>query len=365
MLFKHEIIPSWLSTKSLKETGVVIFGAGAGALWLMEYFNRVNVKIFAFLDSYKHGNDLFGYHIYPITTLCTQIGISSSIPLIISVLNNTFTNIDNEQIRLYFINNGWLNVCTRYEWHKALFMENYDDILSINDILSDDKSRYVYSQALILNATNDLKYEPEVQNLQYFPNDIPGTWNYSSKSGNLFPLKWVQGGAFTGDSVKIAVDLGLNITSAYLFEPDIYNFQKLVNNMKKNKFATQCIPCALWNKIEVLKFLSGKFESSKIDTSGTDLVLGTALDSFFFNTEINYVTLDVEGAEINSLLGMESTIAKYKPDLAICIYHKPDDWWLIPKIIFHMAIKHSINYKFYLRVHFKHAQDSILYAIKC
>ena len=52
-------------------------------------------------------------------------------------------------------------------------------------------------------------------------------------------------------------------------------------------------------------------------------------------------------------------IKKYKPILAICIYHKAEDWYKIPEIVL------SINseYKVYLRHYMEGIFESVLYFI--
>ena len=69
--------------------------------------------------------------------------------------------------------------------------------------------------------------------------------------------------------------------------------------------------------------------------------------------------MDIEGAEYKALLGAEKTIKKYKPKLAICIYHKPEDVWEIPWLIHQF----NPNYKFYLRHYSLTSPETVLYAI--
>jgi len=41
----------------------------------------------------------------------------------------------------------------------------------------------------------------------------------------------------------------------------------------------------------------------------------------------------VEGNEMDALTGAKETLVKYKPRLAVCLYHKPSDMWTIPEVI--------------------------------
>ena len=96
-----------------------------------------------------------------------------------------------------------------------------------------------------------------------------------------------------------------------------------------------------------------RFES-KIETlSIDDLVRNRNLD------KVDFIKMDIEGAEISALEGAKNTIEKYKPKLAISAYHKEDDLFKIPDLI------HSIrsDYTFYFDYYTIIGDEAIVYAI--
>ena len=65
------------------------------------------------------------------------------------------------------------------------------------------------------------------------------------------------------------------------------------------------------------------------------------------------------GAEMDALQGMQRMIAQYKPKLAVCVYHKPEDLWEIPLYI-HKLVP---GYRLILRQHSSLMDyDTVLYA---
>jgi FkbM family methyltransferase len=57
---------------------------------------------------------------------------------------------------------------------------------------------------------------------------------------------------------------------------------------------------------------------------------------------VDFIKMDIEGAEVDALIGAEKTISQFKPKLAICTYHRPTDPIEIRKIL----LKYNPNYKF-------------------
>lgn len=69
--------------------------------------------------------------------------------------------------------------------------------------------------------------------------------------------------------------------------------------------------------------------------------------------------MDIEGSEADALLGAQKTICKYKPDLAICVYHFADDIWEIPLLL----DSWNLGYRFYLRTYSSNGFETVLYAV--
>lgn len=69
--------------------------------------------------------------------------------------------------------------------------------------------------------------------------------------------------------------------------------------------------------------------------------------------------MDIEGSELMALKGAEQTIRRFKPKLAICVYHRVEDLITIPQYI------KSLNpdYNLYFRKYWPNAVDAVLYAI--
>ena len=68
--------------------------------------------------------------------------------------------------------------------------------------------------------------------------------------------------------------------------------------------------------------------------------------------------MDIEGAELNALKGAEETIRRFKPKLAITVYHSLNDFWEIPEWLESLGL----GYKFYLRHFTIHAEETVLFA---
>ncbi|NPA60305.1 MAG: FkbM family methyltransferase, partial [Epsilonproteobacteria bacterium] len=70
---------------------------------------------------------------------------------------------------------------------------------------------------------------------------------------------------------------------------------------------------------------------STIYGKGTQSVEVDTIDNIL-KERVDYIKMDIEGAEQDAIDGAKQSIKKYKPILAICIYHKAEDWYKIPQV---------------------------------
>lgn len=73
---------------------------------------------------------------------------------------------------------------------------------------------------------------------------------------------------------------------------------------------------------------------------------------------IDFIKMDIEGAEMPALIGALGTIKQFKPKLAIAIYHSMDDFTGIPKFLSSL----DLGYRFFLKHTTIHSEETILFA---
>lgn len=96
---------------------------------------------------------------------------------------------------------------------------------------------------------------------------------------------------------------------------------------------------------------------SQISSSGDAVVPLVSLDETI-DDKVTFIKMDIEGEERNALLGAEKLIKMYKPRLAVCVYHKIDDFLKIPELI----LGFNKDYRIALRHYTTLDMETVLYA---
>lgn len=188
---------------------------------------------------------------------------------------------------------------------------------------------------------------------QYFPPDVPLT---------RAPLRLVDGGAYNGDSYAAGLAAGATFAEWYAFEPDPANFRDLVATAANARLDRVALfPCGLGDRCEQIHFASGGDAGSHAATAGDGdmAVQVVALDEVLPGLDPNYVKLDIEGYERAALAGMRRTLARSRPDVAVSIYHRPEDLWELPLLMAEMLPDAAL----YIRQHGYNGFDTVLYVV--
>ena len=167
-------------------------------------------------------------------------------------------------------------------------------------------------------------------------------------------------GAFKGDTAYFFSKKCSNKARIYAFEPDENNYKILLKIKDKYKLNNVIASNILFSNSETeINFLSMDLNRPAVKMKST------TIDKFVEENnieKIDYIKMDVEGAEKNILEGAIKTIKKFKPSLAIAIYHGGklfmEDFYNIP-----IFIKNIINeyYEYYIRTFHPAGLETILF----
>ena len=227
-----------------------------------------------------------------------------------------------------------------------------DAIAKALDCLTDETSK----RCLLDIATFRLGLQTHYGSFRHAENQYFNPLTLDALQGK--PILFVDGGAYNGDTYLELCRLA-DVQVAYLFEPDSANFQQLVGNVRRGMRQAQCLPLGLSDTYRILSFNAGNGEGASIAENGTAHIAVTALDDVLIGKNVDFIKLDVEGAELQALQGAQQLIQRSRPVLALSLYHCPQDLWELPLTLSRLCE----GYRFYIRQHFFNSFESVLYAV--
>lgn len=224
------------------------------------------------------------------------------------------------------------------------------NLSALEQLLADDNSRDLLRRVVEFRLTGNYSALPEPTPAeQYCPSDLPRWPN---------PLRFIDAGAFNGDTLRQFKRCGYAFEQIVTFEPDPKNFDQL-SRCIEDLGGGICLPCGLAKTTRQLRFAAEGTGASHLADDGGHLVQCVALDEALPGFRPTLIKMDIEGAEPDALQGAAKTIAASRPALAISIYHHPAHLWEIAFLIDQMRL----GYRFHLRMHGYNSFDLVLYAL--
>jgi len=221
----------------------------------------------------------------------------------------------------------------------------YEEIYSL---LADSKSKKVFEKVLNFKISFDYNFMKGFTNNheeQYFDTEL-----IKDKDDICF----VDGGGYVGDSLAPIMKRFPNFKKIYCIEPN-----ELHINIAKRNFVQykniDFIQCGLGNKVHLGTAKEKKDNNCSHEYHADNI---NTLDNLI-KQEVDFIKLDIEGAEQDTIEGAYNIIKDQNPILAICIYHKAEDWYRVPQKV--LAI--NSNYKIYIRHYMEGIFETVMYFI--
>lgn len=223
-----------------------------------------------------------------------------------------------------------------------------EELYKAYSLLCDKQSKKVFEQTTLFKLDGNIArlFNCETEEDEAFENILK-----LKLSDSFLDL-----GAYNGDTVLDFVSRVGSFGHITAVEPDGKSFSKLQKNTEH--LDIERINAAVSDSCGSIPF---SFKSSRGSVSGgNDMIDSVSIDFLARNKRFDYIKFDVEGKELDAIVGGKQTIKKDKPKMLISAYHKSDDYFAIPLKVWEL----NPEYKIYMR-HFPYvpAWDTNFYFV--
>lgn len=346
--------------EKLKGRDVIIWGISVSALEAYRLLKKDGIRVMGFTDSYTTGGTKFAdLPVYSVEELKHMEKLVLFISTHVNkykreILQKINAELRNAEIYTY----GTVYGAGKYdiEHLKQLEENARDKINFVRDNLKDEFSIETYDKLLEYRISNDTTLLEEVfekKHKQYFPESEI----LKHDKGEIFIDAGALNGATSFEFVKWANG---EYEKIYALEPDpmMYEITKEFLRLKEVQNVEVLKKGAFSSSGEMSFVELNDTGSSHICDEGTITIDTVSIDEMLDGQDATFIKMDIEGAEMEALIGAVKTIERCRPKLAISIYHKEDDIWEIPYYI----KKKYPWYQLYIRHYTDITTETILYA---
>ncbi len=322
---------------------IVVYGMGNGADKLIARLEKYGVQIADFFasDGFVRGHSFHGKRVKSFSEIRAEypeflilLSFASNRPEVIEMLSELDCSYDMLVPDMPVADEG------EY-FDRELYNSHYQEIVSAYNALADEDSRRAFCAVINYKLTGKMSY-------------LLGA--YSTKD-ELYSLigdgvrSYLDAGAYNGDTLREALAYFPRLERAIAVEPDPKTFKRL----KKYADGVEgldltLVNAAVYSECGFSEFASsGNRNSTATATASfehkTSLVPLVTVDSLL-GERVDYIKYDVEGAELEALLGTGNTILRDTPTLLVSVYHRSRD---IFSLVNYLRDAYGERYNFYLR----------------
>lgn len=305
---------------------IVVYGMGNGADKLIKRFEKYGIEISDFFasDGFVRGHSFHGKRVKSFSEIKEEY---TDFVIVLS-----FASSRSEVIELF------LDLDSKYDFYipdmpvageeyfdRELYNSTYPEIAAAFSALSDDTSKRIFTNIIWYKLTGKLKY---LESSHVSKDDL-----YALLRGDSIRTI-IDAGAYNGDTVREAKHYFPNLKTAYAIEPDHKTFKKLQKYSEAEiDINVTAINSAAYSESGESSFLSSGNRNSSISSTYSyehkDLTVTTVRIDDITDERIDYIKYDVEGAEMDALIGSSATIDRFAPILLVSAYHRSRDIYAI------------------------------------
>ncbi len=349
-----------------KNAKVCIWGAANAGISILELLQNIrkDVEISCFIDSGKTG-EVYGYKIYKPENIDN---IRNQFDFVIVSTRSDCTIID---AFLYYYDLNFVRISKNALKRLQFLPSKYNKVL---DILESKEDKLLFRNLIEARITdNTEKIQNYVLKKHNLTKDRKRTIKHYTSYINYDAIEVIlEGGMFNGLNTIIFKKLFKNLKKIYAFEliyDDVKN--KTIAHIIDSMMELEIVKYAMWDKQEQLEFIenvNAPYSSGVTPTWNRNnserkiLVDAISIDEFVESRsleKVDFIKMDIEGAELKALKGGSNSLVKFRPQLAISIYHSNNDMLDIP-LYLNDLLK---DYVFKIGQYSPDNDETILYAI--
>jgi FkbM family methyltransferase len=157
----------------------------------------------------------------------------------------------------------------------------------------------------------------------------------------------IDAGAHLGMFTRFALSRGAQKVVA--FEADSITLQyfrrTFADEIESGR--VQVVNAAVWRANETLRFVHDPEHPgiSRLSAEGSTEVQAVKIDDALATLgieHVDFIKMDIEGAERHALAGAARTIQRSRPRMTICSYHLLDDVQVLPEVVFGILPEHKV-----------------------
>lgn len=227
----------------------------------------------------------------------------------------------------------------KWRYRPNVILENMTRIRKVFQRLADQESKDYYINFLSACMTrNPLFYKDNPRSI--------GNYTYRSELANPGLVGGeviLDCGAYNGDTARLFRQITQNNCEIYCFEPVTENYNELCSWIEKeniNKVYAIHVGVGKDKHIDKVfsteeKTTKGAVGSNRFNSKNPIIsqIQVDTLDNMLGKNKVDYIKMDIEGAEMDALKGGAGVIEKNHPKMLISAYHKITDMWEIPDYV--------------------------------